>query len=113
MYPQVLTAAYAAAATPAEKMVVLKACGNAGAPELLPMLAKLATDAAQPAALRAQAIYACRRIAPIARTKVCHIAHFARTNVCHIAHFTRTNVCHIAHFARTMVVILNPSLAPR
>ena len=103
MCPQALTAAYAAAATPAEKMVVLKACGNAGVPELLPMLAKLATDAAQPAALRAQAIYACRRIAPFARSKVHHIAPFARSNVHHIAPFACSIVCHMAHFAHTKV----------
>ena len=114
MCPQALTAAYAAAATPAEKMVVLKACGNAGVPELLPMLAKLATDAAQPAALRAQAIYACRRIAPFARSKVHHIAPFARSKVHHIAPFARSKVhhiapfacsivCHMAHFAHTKV----------
>ena len=94
MCPQALTAAYAAAATPAEKMVVLKACGNAGVPELLPMLAKLATDSAQPAALRAQAIYACRRIAPFARSKVHHIAPFACSIVRHMAHFAHTKVCH-------------------
>ena len=103
MCPQALTAAYAAAATPAEKMVVLKACGNAGVPELLPMLAKLATDAAQPAALRAQAIYACRRIAPFARSKVHHIAPFARSKVHHIAPFACSIVCHMAHFAHTKV----------
>lgn len=65
----------AAAATPAETIAVIKACGNAGLPELLPALAKLAADAAQPAAIRTQAIYACRRVAPFAPTKVCHTAH--------------------------------------
>lgn len=64
-----LIAMYAAAATPAEKIAVLKACGNAGMPELLPKLAVLAADPAEPAAIRAQAIFACRRIASFAPSK--------------------------------------------
>lgn len=64
-----LVAMYAAAAAPAEKIAVVKACGNAGVPELLPELAKLAANPAEPAAIRAQAIFACRHIAPIAHSK--------------------------------------------
>ena len=53
-----------------EKLLVLKALGNAGLAEFIPLLEPIIQDSSAAPAVRAKAIYALRRVSPLAKHKI-------------------------------------------
>ena len=58
------------ATTTDEKILVLKAMGNAGLPECITPIKSMITSTSEPTPVKVKAIYALRRIAPIVKSEV-------------------------------------------
>ena len=58
------------ARTTDEKILVLKAMGNAGLPECITPIKSIITSTSEPTPVKVKAIYALRRIAPIVKSEV-------------------------------------------